>query len=154
MLVVERFDRRFDAAGEWIICLPQEDFCQVNALPPEGRYHLTPLYDVMSIWPVESDGANQWSWHKAKLAMAISGTGKSRHYAFREIKRRHFNAMAVRCGYGPSAEPLVERIIERTLAVIDTVNVMLPDGFPARVAERIFRGMRESARLLDAMPAE
>lgn len=116
-----------------------------------GRYRLTPLYDVMSIWPVEGDGANQWSWHRAKLAMAISG--KSQHYAFREIQRRHFNAMALKCGFGESAGPIVQRIIERTPAVIDEVAAQLPKDFTPRVAERIFDGLCKSVAALEAMPA-
>ena len=117
-----------------------------------GRYRLTPLYDVMSIWPVEGDGASQWSWHRAKLAMAIPG--KSRHYAFREIQRRHFNAMALKCGFGESAEPIIRRIIEHTPAVIDEVAAQLPKDFPPRVAERIFDGLRRSVAALEAMPAQ
>lgn len=206
-LVVERFDRRLHASGEWIVRLPQEDFCQVAGLPPHmkyehdggpgvlqlagvlqqsvdargdietlvtaqilfwllaapdghaknfsirllagGQYRLTPLYDVMSIWPIEGDGANQWSWHKAKLAMAIPG--KSRHYAFRDIQRRHFNAMAARCGLSDDAEFIIERIIASTPRVIDEVAALLPDGFPSRVAERIFDGMRRSAAALASM---
>ncbi|SAK79048.1 toxin HipA [Caballeronia hypogeia] len=210
VLVVERFDRRLHPDGEWILRLPQEDFCQASALPSHkkyendggpgvvdlarilqhstqairdietlvtsqilfwllaapdghaknfsigllrgGRYRLTPLYDVMSIWPVEGDGANQWSWYKARLAMAIPG--KSRHYAFRDVKRRHFNAMALKCGFGESAEPVIRRIIERTPAVIDEVAAQLPGDFPPRVAERIFDGMRRSVAALESMSAE
>jgi serine/threonine-protein kinase HipA len=116
-----------------------------------GHYRLTPLYDVMSIWPVEGDGANQWSWYKARLAMAIPG--KSRHYAFREIQRRHFNTMALKCGVGENAEPIIRTIIERTPAVIDEIAAQLPGDFPARVAERVFDGLRKSAAVLAAMPA-
>jgi serine/threonine-protein kinase HipA len=120
-------------------------------LLPGGRYALTPLYDIMSIWPVEGDGGNQWSWHKAKLAMAV--VGKNRHYLMKDIQRRNFNAMASRCFYGPDAEPLIGRLIDATPAAIDTVAATLPDGFPARVAERIFKGLRASADRLAAMPA-
>ncbi|MDR5883083.1 type II toxin-antitoxin system HipA family toxin [Caballeronia sp. LZ032] len=115
-----------------------------------GLYRLTPLYDVMSIWPVEGDGANQWSWHKARLAMALPG--KSRHYAFRDIRRRHFNALALKSGYGENAEPVIQRIIERTPAVIEEVTAQLPADFPPRVAQRIFDGLRRSVAALDAMP--
>ncbi|WP_321799172.1 type II toxin-antitoxin system HipA family toxin [Caballeronia sp. J97] len=117
-----------------------------------GQYRLTPLYDVMSIWPVEGDGASQWSWYKAKLAMAIPG--RSRHYAFREVKRRHFNAMAQRCGFGNSAEPIIQRIIERAPAAIGEVTAQLPKDFPPRVAERIFDGLNRSIAELEAMPAD
>ncbi|KVN29650.1 toxin HipA [Burkholderia pyrrocinia] len=120
-------------------------------LLPGGRFRLTPLYDVMSIWPVEGDGANQWSWHKAKLAMAVHG--KRKHYAMRDITRRHFSAMAEHCLLGDIATPIVERLIAATPAVIGTVGAALPRGFPAKVADRILEGLRRAAERLDAMPA-
>jgi len=111
----------------------------------------TPLYDVMSIWPVEGDGANQWSWHKAKLATAVHG--KRRHYAMREVTRRHFSAMAEQCRLGDIATPIVERLIAATPGVIDAVGAALPRGFPAKVADRILAGLKQAAQRLDAMPA-
>ena len=34
MLVVDRFDRRLSADGQWFMRLPQEDFCQATATAP------------------------------------------------------------------------------------------------------------------------
>jgi len=78
--------------------------------------------------------------------------GKNRHYLMKDIQRRNFNAMAVRCFYGADAEPLIGRLIDATPAAIDTVSASLPADFPARVAERIFDGLRSSAQRLAAMP--
>ncbi|MBN3796485.1 type II toxin-antitoxin system HipA family toxin [Burkholderia sp. Ac-20392] len=121
-------------------------------LLPGGRFCLTPLYDVMSIWPVEGDGANQWSWHKAKLAMAVHG--KHKHYAMRDITRRHFSAMAEHCLLGDIATPIVERLVAMTPQVIESVGAALPAGFPTRVAERILGGLQFAAQRLDEMPRE
>ncbi|MGF6774314.1 serine/threonine-protein kinase HipA [Paraburkholderia sp. GAS199] len=115
-----------------------------------GQYRLTPLYDVMSIWPVEGNGPNQWSWFKAKLAMGM--WSRSKHDAFRDVQRRHFNAMALKCSHGADAEPLIQRLIERTPSVIAQVSSELPERFPARVAERIFAGLQSSAARLEKMP--
>ncbi|MBM7131175.1 type II toxin-antitoxin system HipA family toxin [Dyella mobilis] len=38
VLVVERFDRRVAPNGQWIMRLPQEDFCQVEACSPLRKY--------------------------------------------------------------------------------------------------------------------
>jgi serine/threonine-protein kinase HipA len=38
VLSVERFDRRIAPSGEWIMRLPQEDFCQVTGFPPILKY--------------------------------------------------------------------------------------------------------------------
>jgi serine/threonine-protein kinase HipA len=115
-----------------------------------GAYRLTPLYDVMSIWPVEGKGASQWSWYKTSLAMAV--LGKNRHYGLRDIQRRHYNAMAPRCSYGRNAEPIMERLIAETPGVIERVSAQLPDKFPAKVSDRIFAGLRDSVARLEAMP--
>ncbi|MEX3857993.1 type II toxin-antitoxin system HipA family toxin [Paraburkholderia sp. BR10923] len=116
-----------------------------------GQYRLTPLYDVMSIWPVEGNGPNQWSWYQARLAMGL--WSRSKHDAFRDVQRRHFNAMALKCSYGADAEPLIQRLIEQTPGVIERVSAALPERFPGKVAERIFKGLQNSAARLDTMPA-
>lgn len=209
VLSVERFDRQLHSSGQWLLRLPQEDFCQVYGVPSHlkyeneggpgvldlarvlqqsvtaaqdietllasqilfwmlaapdghaknfsirllagGQYRLTPLYDVMSIWPVEGNGPNQWSWFKARLAMGM--WSRSKHDAFRDVQRRHFNTMALKCSYGASAEPLIERLIGQTPNVIEQVSAELPERFPGRVAERIFKGLRNSATKLAKMPA-
>jgi HipA-like protein len=119
-------------------------------LLPAGRFQLTPLYDMMSVWPIEGDGPNQISWHVARLAMAVAA--RKPLYRLREIERRHFNAMAARCGYGRDAEPLIERLLDATPKVIAQVSATLPREFPERVAARIFEGLQGAATRLQAMP--
>jgi serine/threonine-protein kinase HipA len=120
-------------------------------LLPEGRFRLTPLYDVMSLWPVEGDGAGQISRHKGRLAMAL--LGRRKHYHLKEVQRRHFNQTAARCFQRPGAEDLIEQVLAQTPQAIDSVAARLPAGFPAVVAERIFQGLKQSAALLARMPA-
>ena len=117
---------------------------------PQGRYTLTPLYDVMSIWPVEGAGPSQFSWHKAKLAMAL--LGRHRHYHFKDIQRRHFSSTAARCFPQADAEAIVQRLVAHTPQVIERVSQRLPAGFPEAVAASIFAGLRRSAEMLDRMP--
>jgi len=38
VLIVERFDRRFSGDGNWIVRLPQEDFCQATGTSPLQKY--------------------------------------------------------------------------------------------------------------------
>lgn len=120
-------------------------------LLPGGRYRLTPLYDVMSAYPVMGDGPNQWSPSELKLAMAL--VGKNRHYEVERIQRRHFNSTAKRFGYGETAEPLIQELIERTPVVIDEVQRALPPGFSDEVAVKVLSGLRTAARVLEVMPA-
>lgn len=118
---------------------------------PRGRYALTPLYDVMSIWPVEGNGASQFSWHKAKLAMALQS--KNRHYNFKDIQRRHFNATAARFFQRESAEDVIEEVLQDLERAITAVTARLPAGYPESVATSIFAGLRRTAKLLaDSAP--
>lgn len=117
----------------------------------EGRFQLTPLYDVLSIWPVIGEGPNKISWHNARLAMSVRGSNK--HYLLKNIQRRHFNAMAAQCGMSASAEPLFEDILAATPAVVASVQHDLPRGFPQQVLDTILQGLMKSAEQLAAMPA-
>jgi len=116
-----------------------------------GRFQLTPLYDVLSIWPIIGNAANKISWHNARLAMSVRGRNK--HYLVKDIQRRHFNDLAARCGLGETAEPLIKDILAATPAVIASVQENLPKGFPQRLLDAILKGLSQSARQLEAMPA-
>jgi serine/threonine-protein kinase HipA len=116
----------------------------------QGRYHLTPLYDVISIWPIIGRGARKIAPQNARLAMSICG--KSKHYLLKEIQRRHFNQTAARCGSGESAEPLIAEILAATPRVITLVAKEIPKGFPQQVLDTILQGLSASATQLAAMP--
>lgn len=118
-------------------------------LLPGGRYALAPIYDVMSIWPIEGGGANQYSLHKARLAMAM--LGKHKHYSFSSVQRRHFNSTAAKCFLRADAEDIIESVLSRTPGAIAAVAARLPPGFPDRVATTIFAGIERAAKELDAM---
>jgi len=121
-------------------------------LLPGSHYRLTPLYDVLSTWPIIGDGANQISWHKAKLAMAV--WGNHRHYALSTITRRHFNAMAPVCLQEQSAEPIIARVIECTPQVFEMVRGEVPADFPTQILESVLGGLENSVRRLQSMPLD
>lgn len=117
-----------------------------------GAYALTPLYDVLSAWPLIGNGKNQLAWKNAKLAMAVCG--KNRHYHLSTIIRRHFNATAAKCGWGESAEDIIGELLARVEGAIDAAAMQLPQGFPQDVAAAIFEGVRTQARRLREQPAD
>jgi serine/threonine-protein kinase HipA len=117
---------------------------------PGGRFQLTPLYDVLSIWPIIGNSRNTISWHNARLAMAVRG--KNKHYLVKDIQRRHFNQLAYRCGLGETAEPLIQDILTATPKVIASVQKKLPKKFPQHVLDAILSGLSQSAQRLDQMP--
>lgn len=114
-----------------------------------GRYRMTPLYDVLSSWPITGKKAHQIDRSKLKLAMALRG--KSKHYRVADIHRRHFDETARACGYGEDMKDLVDEMVENAPQVVDDVSAVLPKGFPGHVFDSITKGLRESAEKLARM---
>lgn len=115
-------------------------------LLPQGHFRLTPLYDVISAWPVVGNKANQLHEGKLKLAMALRG--KNKHYGGAEIRRDHFNATARACGLGPDMNELITATVEATPSAIERVENELPEGFPAHVFDAITTGLKKASRAL------
>ena len=115
----------------------------------QGRYQLTPLYDILSAWPVAGTRANQLHPKKLKLALALRATHP--HYRLSEITRRHFNIAAQRCGLGTDMEPIIAEVIAATPRVIERVTASLPENFPGKLFEAITKGLQKSAKQLEAM---
>jgi serine/threonine-protein kinase HipA len=115
-------------------------------IEPAGRYSLTPLYDVISAYPILGTGANQIAPQKARMAMAA--IGKSRHYKWAGILPRHWITTAAAAGVESTAEEDIANLVERTPHVIREVSSGLPKGFPGRVSETIFEGLSSAATRL------
>jgi serine/threonine-protein kinase HipA len=116
----------------------------------QGRYRLTPLYDVLSGWPIIGNRQNQIHAKKVKLAMAMRGTSK--HYRLAEIERRHFNATARQCGLGADMEAVISDVVMKTPEVIERVAASLPKGFPAELFDSVTTGLRKAAKQIERMP--
>ncbi|MFT5758905.1 MAG: serine/threonine-protein kinase HipA [Alteromonadaceae bacterium] len=211
VLIVERFDRVHSENDSWIIRLPQEDFCQANAISPlqkyqkdgglgitecmkildgssesiknkytffavqviywllfaidghaknysikhtsRDSYEMTPVYDVLSIFPILGPKQDQIARRKAKLAMAVRGS--SNYYVLDRIMKRHFISHAVSVGISKEeAIRIIDDIIEATPAVIEYVYGLLPEGFNQPLADSILQGMHEQKEKLAGMPTE
>jgi serine/threonine-protein kinase HipA len=113
---------------------------------PGGSYQLTPIYDVLSAWPVIGNGANQIP--PKKIRMAQAWLGKNRHYLAESLQRRHIDVTALKCGVGANADAEIESLISNTPRVIQEMSTKLPAGFPQDVAEKILHGLERSANLL------
>lgn len=121
-------------------------------LLPQGRFRLTPLYDVLSAWPIVGSRQNQVHATKLKLAMALRGTNK--HYRIRDITRRHFNLAAQHSGLGNDMEPLIAEVIAKTPAAIESVAGKLSKNFPAKLFEAVTTGLQRAAKQLERMPPQ
>ena len=115
-------------------------------LNPGGRFQLTPLYDVLSAWPVIGRRIGQWPQQKLKLAMAWHGE-KGRYYKPLEITARRMLLTAKRLGLPDAAETL-EDLIAHTPGVVAAVRDQLPTGFPEGLAESVLTNLETSATQL------
>ncbi len=107
-----------------------------------GGYRMTPLYDVLSVWPIIGTGANQLSPRRAKLAMALRG--KNTHYHLHEIHTRHWQTLAQQSGVPDAFDHMVALVLQVPEA-LERVAAELPDGFPQRVFKPIRAGMLAQA---------
>jgi serine/threonine-protein kinase HipA len=108
-------------------------------LLPGGGYRMTPLYDVISVWPVIGQGPNQVAWQEAKLAMAVRL--KNVHYQLDRIQTRHWHGLAQRSG-AEGIWDAMQALVARVDPAIAAVQGLLPAGFPERTAGAIFDGLR------------
>ncbi|MDH0863407.1 type II toxin-antitoxin system HipA family toxin [Mitsuaria sp. GD03876] len=114
-----------------------------------GKFAMTPLYDVLSVWPVIGRGANQIEYHRAKLAMGLKS--KNMHYRLSELQPRHWHALAAQAG--GDAWPRMLDLAHRVPEALDAVERRLPAGFPESTWQPIASGTRRHARqFLDDAP--
>ncbi len=116
-------------------------------IEPEGRFSLTPAYDVLSAYPVMGHGSSKLPPEKVRMAMAVHG--KNRHYRWQSICPRHWIRTAELSSLDNNmAREIITELADNTNEVIDTVCVRLPADFPEEVAESIFNGLRKSSERL------
>jgi serine/threonine-protein kinase HipA len=108
-----------------------------------GGFGLTPLYDVLSTWPVVGKRADQLDIHELKLAMALRG--KQAHYKIVEIQPRHFHALADQYP-DAAAWPAMIELAGRVEGAIAAVERQLPEGFAEPVWTLISKGMVKQAK--------
>jgi serine/threonine-protein kinase HipA len=111
-------------------------------LGPGGVFRLTPLYDVLSMWPIMGNGANQLSPRRAKLSMALRS--KNTHYHLHEIRTRHWQVLAAQTGVPGAFERMVE-LVHAVPSALDKVEAELPEDFPAKVWKPVRVGMTAHA---------
>jgi serine/threonine-protein kinase HipA len=106
-------------------------------------YRLTPLYNVISIWPYIGDAPNRLRWRAVGLAMALRS--KDVHYALRTIHARHWQALTMSNG-GESLWEAMCGLVGRVPAALAAVERRLPGDLPGRTWDAIASGVRSQAR--------
>ena len=114
-------------------------------LKPEGRYSLTPFYDVLSAQPAFDK--RQIPNNKYKLAMSV---GKSRHYRILEVVGRHFVQTGKAAGLGPTPmTKAITDILERAEDAPDKALSLMPGDFAKEVHDSIVANLPARLRLLE-----
>lgn len=108
-----------------------------------GGFGLTPLYDVLSTWPVVGEGSNQLDIQELKLAMALRS--KRAHYKIIEIQPRHFQALADQYP-GADAWPAMIDLATRVEGAVKAVERQLPKNFAEPVWTSISKGVLAQAK--------
>lgn len=104
----------------------------------DGRFRMTPLYDIMSAHPLVVN--KQMQSKKMKMAMAL--IGKNRHYHWYSIQPRHFISTSKATGFNSeTARRIFNETIDRIDAVVHQVEANLPKDFPESIARPTFDGI-------------
>lgn len=111
-------------------------------LGPRGRFHMTPLYDILTAQP--SLEARQIRRQQMKLAMSV---GDNRHYTLDSIQERHFAQTAARAGLpGALASEVLDEIVQSVADVMKAMEAHLPPDFPAPIHESLQKAFNARLR--------
>ncbi|MDF8335527.1 type II toxin-antitoxin system HipA family toxin [Novosphingobium cyanobacteriorum] len=114
-------------------------------LRPEGRYGLTPFYDVLSAQPAFDK--RQIPNNRYKLAMSV---GQSRHYRILEVVGRHFVQTGKAAGLGPTLmTKAITEIIESAKSAPGKALALMPGDFAREVHDSIVASMSARLRILE-----
>lgn len=116
-------------------------------LLPGGAHRLTPLYDILSAWPIAGIGAQQVAQEKLKMAMALRG--KNLHYHVKTIQPRHFLDTAKREGYA-GMEGSMHRLATGMPAALEKIAKQLPNDFPQALFDKVAKGVWAMSRRLQS----
>ena len=112
-----------------------------------GRYRLTPLYDIMSAYPVMGHGDHRIPPERLRMAMALEG--KNRHYEWGKMRLRHWEGTARACDFGNDIRSAIGESLERAPVALREAAAGLPTGFPDSVATPLFSGLQKALRQLE-----
>jgi serine/threonine-protein kinase HipA len=106
-------------------------------LSPGGRFHMTPLYDILSVSPCYA--AHQIRRNQLKLAMAV---GDKRYYRLDQIMPRHFIQTAKKAGISKQAiEDIFDDLYKEIPKAIRRTEKRLGQDFPAEISGPIFESV-------------
>lgn len=113
-------------------------------LSPGGRYHLTPLYDVLTAQPSFDGG--QIDRRQMRLSMSA---GTNRHYRISGVRGRHFIQTGRAAGLAESVVvKAIEEMAETAPRALQKVEGALPKDFPPALHASVSKGVKGRVDLL------
>ncbi|MGC3872095.1 type II toxin-antitoxin system HipA family toxin [Halomonas sp. GXIMD04776] len=114
-------------------------------IEPGSAYRMTPLYDIISAYPLMAKG----SLPSARAKMAMSLKGKNRHYRWSRIQPRHFISTAQDIGFSRQrAIAIIQEILDQADTAMRQVESRLPASFPEAVSGSIIDGVDQQLKRL------
>ncbi|WP_216825450.1 type II toxin-antitoxin system HipA family toxin [Kiloniella sp. EL199] len=109
------------------------------SLMPEGRFRLTPFYDVLTVQPTFDQ--KQIPKKEFRLAMSF---GKSNHYRVEDICARHIYETAAASGLSKElVQKIFQEIRETAEEAIENTIKVLPSDFPAALIDSISETLKQ-----------
>ena len=127
----------------WLLAAPDGHAKNFSIFLQRDGYVMTPLYDVLSAWPIIGPGPQEWALQDASLAMAVRGSRPYRQ--LHRIAVRHWRALAARTGHPDAFDQLVG-VVEQANSALTRVSQRLPTTFPPSVWTRIADGVQSQVR--------
>ncbi|WP_320122193.1 type II toxin-antitoxin system HipA family toxin [uncultured Sphaerochaeta sp.] len=129
----------------WLLAAPDGHAKNFSiSIGKQGRYSLTPLYDVMSVYPLMGLASQMIIPENLKMAMTVD-----EHYEWNKIQKRHWEETARICGASSSMKEIFTEVLEQLPGVIDRTSGQLPANFPKELSTPIFEGMKKAALRLE-----
>lgn len=133
----------------WLLAAPDGHAKNFSVFIEQGgRFRMTPLYDIMSAYPVMGSGNSRIPPERLKLAMAF--TGKNRHYEWNKVGSRHFRDTAKLCSFQGEIDKVILDLIDSVPMAISHVSSELPSTFPDSVATPILEGLENALQKMQA----
>ena len=107
-------------------------------------FELTPFYDVMSAYFLHT--REKVAFQKLKLAMCV---GKSNHYNFDKIHKRHYEETAAKCSISKDDLERIFQEVKDSFTKFSYIDTELDSHLNATTLEMIIEGMKtRAARIL------
>jgi serine/threonine-protein kinase HipA len=124
----------------WMLAAPDGHAKNFSlSIRPQEQYQLTPLYDVLSAWPIIGRGPREMHVSTVQLAMGLRGSSGLRRH-LNKIHITHWMRLAASTGV-PGLFNAMVAMLDAVPATLASVEPLLPTDFPPLVWDRIRDGM-------------